>query len=49
MDKRYSTITPTVQEDKAGPSETCLQTILNFSKSTEVKKSKLESHLVHLN
>lgn len=49
MEERYSTITPTVQEDKAGPSETCLQTILNFSKSTEVKKTKLESELIHLN
>ncbi len=49
MAKRYSSIAPSVQEDKLGPSEKTLNKILNFSKSIEVKKTKLESQLIHLN
>ncbi len=49
MAKSYSTIAPAVQEDKTGPSETCLKNILDFSKSVEGKKTKYESHLIHLN
>ena len=49
MAKRYSTIAPSVQEDNLGPTENTLKTILSFSKSTEAKKTKLESHLIHLN
>ena len=48
MAKRYS-IAPTVEEDKKGPSNSCLQTILSFSKSLESKRIKAESHLIHLN
>lgn len=48
MAKRYS-IAPSVQEDKKGPSNSCLQTILSFSKSLESKRTKAETHLIHLN
>jgi len=49
MAKRYETIAPSVQEDNLGPSENTLNKILSFSKSIEVKKTKLESQLIHLN
>lgn len=48
MAKRYA-IAPAVEEDKKGPSNSCLQTILNFSKSLESAKTKKEVQLIHLN
>lgn len=48
MTKNYIT-TPKVRENKKEPSETVLQNILNYSKSLEVKTTKQETYLVHLN
>lgn len=49
MTNRYETFTPSAQEFKKGPSINTLNNILNFSKSVEVKKTKKESLLIHLN
>lgn len=38
-----------VAKEKKRPSESVLQFILNYSKSTELKKIKNESLVVHLN
>ena len=49
MIKRYSDLSPTVKESKKGPSKECLNAILNYSKSTEVKHSKRHSLVINLN
>ncbi len=48
MVKDYSS-TPKMAEDKQGPSSKTLQFILNYSKSTEAKKSKKETFFICLN
>ncbi|HLW40223.1 MAG TPA: hypothetical protein VKX31_07520 [Brumimicrobium sp.] len=48
MANTYS-IAPKMAEDKQGPSKQVLMSILNYSKSLEVKSLKNESVLVHLN
>ncbi len=37
------------KELKIGPSKKSIETILNFSRTLEVKKSKKEYFLIHLN
>lgn len=50
MLNRYnSTIAPGSKELKEGPSKACLDFILNYSKSTEVKKNKKEEVILFLN
>nr|WP_299201714.1 hypothetical protein [uncultured Brumimicrobium sp.] len=49
MANSYSKTAPGMVEDKQEPSKTTLQFILNYSKSIEVKKSKKESVMIHLN
>ena len=50
MLNRYnSTIAPRSKELKQGPSKECLEFILNYSKSTELKKSKKEGLVLFLN
>lgn len=49
MANSYSKTAPGMVEDKQQPSTTTLQFILNYSKGVEVKKSKQESVLIHLN
>jgi len=49
MEKSYSKIAPGMVEGKQEPSNTVLQFILNYSKGIEVKKTKQESLLIHLN
>ena len=49
MANSYSKTAPGMVEDKKEPSNSALQFILNYSKSVEVKKSKQESVLIHLN
>ncbi|MEX1190647.1 MAG: hypothetical protein WEA99_01655 [Brumimicrobium sp.] len=49
MANRYETFTPTAQEVKKGPNLNTLKNILNFSRSLEVKRTKQESVLIHLN
>ncbi len=49
MVNNYSKIAPEVREDKNKPSKSTLQFLLNYSKSVEVKKTKQEGILVHLN
>ncbi len=45
----YTKTAPEMVEDKKGPSQTTLQFLLNYSKSLEVKKTKQESLMIHLN
>ncbi len=49
MANSYSKTAPKMVEDKYKPSQTALQFILNYSKSVEVKKTKRESVMIHLN
>lgn len=49
MVNTYTKNAPEMVEGKQGPSQTTLQFLLNFSKSIEVKKTKQESLLIHLN
>jgi hypothetical protein len=49
MANSYSKTAPEMTEGKQQPSETALHFILNYSKSVEVKKTKQESLLIHLN
>jgi hypothetical protein len=43
-------LTPSVEQEKSvRPSSTVINTILNYSKSLEVKKVKQEKILIHLN
>lgn len=50
MIKKYTNeIVSEVKENKIGPSNTTLNSILNYSKSLEVKKLKKEKVLFHLN
>lgn len=49
MANRYETIAPKAKEFKNGPSLNTLKNILNFSRSIEVKNTKREPVLVHLN
>jgi hypothetical protein len=49
MANRYETIAPKAKEFKNGPSLNTLKNILNFSRSVEVKNTKQESLLIHLN
>lgn len=49
MANSYSKTAPEMMEDKQKPSQTTLQFILNYSRSIEVKKTKQESLLIHLN
>lgn len=49
MANSYSKTAPEMMEGKQQPSQTTLQFLLNYSKSIEVKKTKQESLLVHLN
>ncbi|HLW30148.1 MAG TPA: hypothetical protein VKX29_04760 [Brumimicrobium sp.] len=49
MANSYSKTAPGIVEDKKEPSKSVLQFILNYSKGVEVKKSKQESLLIHLN
>jgi hypothetical protein len=49
MAKGYETIAPKAKEFKNGPSLNTLKNILNFSRSVEVKNTKRESLLIHLN
>jgi hypothetical protein len=49
MLKKYiETIAP-AEELKVGPSDKTLKMLLNYSKSIEVKKSKKDKVLIHLN
>ena len=49
MANSYSKIAPKMTEGNQKPSITTLQFILNFSKSIEIKKTKQESLMIHLN
>lgn len=50
MSQKYiNTFAPKASELKQGPSEECLKNILNYSKSTEVKKLKQSKMILHLN
>ena len=49
MLKKYPESIDTAEELKIGPSEKTLKMLLNYSRSIEVKKSKKEKVLVHLN
>lgn len=49
MANSYSKTAPGMVEDKKEPSKSTLQFILNYSKGVEVKKTKKESLLIHLN
>ena len=49
MANSYTETAPEMAEGKKGPSQSTLQFLLNFSKSIEVKKTKQESLLIHLN
>jgi len=49
MLKKYSELIAPSEELKFGPSEKLIQSLLNYSKSLEVKKTKKDRVLVHLN
>jgi len=49
MLKKYPKKIAHAEEFKIGPSKKSIETVLNFSRSLEVKKSKKDFILVHLN
>jgi hypothetical protein len=49
MLKKYPQTIAQSKELKIGPSKLLIETVLNFSRSLEVKKSKKDYILVHLN
>jgi hypothetical protein len=49
MLKKYPESIAPAEELKIGPSNKTLNALLNYSKSLEVKKTKKEKILVHLN
>jgi hypothetical protein len=49
MLKKYPQTIAQSKEFKIGPSKKSIETVLNFSRSLEVKKSKKDYILVHLN
>lgn len=49
MLKKYPETIAQSEELKIGPSSKTLKMLLNYSKSVEVKKSKKEKLLIHLN
>ncbi|MEY3199163.1 MAG: hypothetical protein RJA13_1121 [Bacteroidota bacterium] len=49
MLKKYPQTIAQSKELKIGPSKISIETVLNFSRSLEVKKSKKDYILVHLN